>query len=488
MIKFKCPSCDKQYQLPDNAAGRKARCKACGEAMVVPEAPDELFADDAPAGDDLSSLYSDSDSAGPIDHIAAEESPMAFNPETSFQQGVSKPKAVMPPLPMKLILAGAGGAVALIVIVVVAIVMMSGKGGQDQNDANDGLAFNTGGESTTAQPANPFGSSTRPGVSAADTGTEATDPDTASPDPSEGTDTTEPEVDIEPVEVEPIEVEPVEPEPLGPAIALEDSPYYKALVDRHNKNAEDFEVLLPPSDAELVDWTLPERTVGTDNTLNESYSFNHMNLKIPAWEYWQVNTPVLGNSNRNGLVTRFASPKGQDIVGIKAFPRPEGALDWPVVALRTGGSELSQLDEANSIMWARDVPGDLVLRDNVKVEYGLLFGGYRFVRIEHEQPIKLNDAVGRKVEYIGYLGDLLHTFAIRDHPEGVEMAVLEEMIRSARLMPTAAFNTFVDNTAVSQRNFKPAVWKEWRDDPAVNVVHAESEPPVKTNASDGTGF
>jgi uncharacterized protein (TIGR00266 family) len=36
MIKFACPSCQKGYRVKDELAGRKAKCKACGEPMQVP--------------------------------------------------------------------------------------------------------------------------------------------------------------------------------------------------------------------------------------------------------------------------------------------------------------------------------------------------------------------------------------------------------------------------------------------------------------------
>lgn len=34
---IECPKCGKQYRLPDGCGGRKAKCKACGITMLIPE-------------------------------------------------------------------------------------------------------------------------------------------------------------------------------------------------------------------------------------------------------------------------------------------------------------------------------------------------------------------------------------------------------------------------------------------------------------------
>jgi uncharacterized protein (TIGR00266 family) len=36
MIEFSCPSCSKKYKVDDSFAGRKARCKECGNTMPIP--------------------------------------------------------------------------------------------------------------------------------------------------------------------------------------------------------------------------------------------------------------------------------------------------------------------------------------------------------------------------------------------------------------------------------------------------------------------
>lgn len=212
MIKFKCGSCDKAYQLPDNAAGRKARCKACGEAMVVPDAPDDLFDDSASAGDDLTSLYSSADSAEPIEPAAAGEEPLVFNPDIGFKHDPKEHRSAG--LPKIYVFAGGGGALALIILVVVIAIVMSG-GDKDEDGKADALAFdpnvaapagrvnpssgNTSGES---DPESPVGEP------------EVSDPDGSDSEPPiifdlEDTGDSDPPVEEPPVEDPPVE-EPVE--------------------------------------------------------------------------------------------------------------------------------------------------------------------------------------------------------------------------------------------------------------------------------------
>jgi Domain of unknown function (DUF4177) len=35
MIKIRCPHCDEGLEAPESYAGRKARCKSCGESFVI---------------------------------------------------------------------------------------------------------------------------------------------------------------------------------------------------------------------------------------------------------------------------------------------------------------------------------------------------------------------------------------------------------------------------------------------------------------------
>ncbi|RMF93326.1 MAG: TIGR00266 family protein, partial [Planctomycetota bacterium] len=36
-IEFLCPSCRRQLRCPDSAAGKKARCPACGTIVTIAE-------------------------------------------------------------------------------------------------------------------------------------------------------------------------------------------------------------------------------------------------------------------------------------------------------------------------------------------------------------------------------------------------------------------------------------------------------------------
>ncbi|MDM4016819.1 TIGR00266 family protein [Roseiconus lacunae] len=39
MIQFACPSCNKHYKVADEMAGKKGKCKECGQIMMIPELP-----------------------------------------------------------------------------------------------------------------------------------------------------------------------------------------------------------------------------------------------------------------------------------------------------------------------------------------------------------------------------------------------------------------------------------------------------------------
>ena len=57
MITFSCETCGKSFTVADELAGRKAKCKACGSAIVVPDpqAADDFEVSDWLAGADLPS-------------------------------------------------------------------------------------------------------------------------------------------------------------------------------------------------------------------------------------------------------------------------------------------------------------------------------------------------------------------------------------------------------------------------------------------------
>lgn len=68
MLKASCESCGKSYQVPDDKAGRKFRCKACGEGIVkVPDAHTDDFDDD----DEWASLSSKGPAASSASSVKA---------------------------------------------------------------------------------------------------------------------------------------------------------------------------------------------------------------------------------------------------------------------------------------------------------------------------------------------------------------------------------------------------------------------------------
>lgn len=53
MISFNCPHCGKRFAVSDHWAGKKAACKTCGNAMIIPEAPLQVLP--APGGEPTAS-------------------------------------------------------------------------------------------------------------------------------------------------------------------------------------------------------------------------------------------------------------------------------------------------------------------------------------------------------------------------------------------------------------------------------------------------
>jgi DNA-directed RNA polymerase subunit RPC12/RpoP len=452
MIKFKCASCDKAYQLPDNAAGRKARCKACGEAMVVPDAPDELFDDGTPAGDDLTALYGNSDSAGAIDHVVAAEDPIAFNPDVGFQHEPKQHRSSGPP--KVFILAGAGGALALIVIVVVIVIVMGGDG-KDADDNSDALAFDPNAAAPSGRVPTPSNGNT-------------SDPDTPG------------DTDPEPPVIEPAATDPR---------------------------------LVPPDDESLAKWTTP-----VDSSATKRVAFRGLDFRVP--EDWHVQFSTAEALLNAELLPGDAPPepmrKYSDVkvlsFGVKAFttitirvtPRPEQGL-WPpmygvdrttgemllcadlIAFSRTNNrfltspngkmlNRLKNILHEDPLRHKRSVAYELlepqafyVHRDLVdEVEFGELFGGYRFVRISGL------DLLGdyRTVSYFGYVGDLLVTAQIQfqsDMPGNLKPA--EKVLRSAALL---------SSKDAKQLTTDDTTFQTWLKSKA--IVFSEDAAPLDTQA------
>src|SRR5262245_26636587 len=76
-IKFAC-ACGKKLAADASAAGRKAKCPACGQAVQVPQSPPEV-----PTEPDLG--------LAPIDDLASERSPRPLKPVARVSQPSSIP-------------------------------------------------------------------------------------------------------------------------------------------------------------------------------------------------------------------------------------------------------------------------------------------------------------------------------------------------------------------------------------------------------------
>lgn len=127
MIQTKCGSCGKAYRLPEAAAGKKAKCKACGHVMAVPAAEESSM----PGGegislDALAALGDGQDVDGPPDGGTA----LGFDPTVSM-------KTPRPKMPLGLLLGIGGGAVVLLVIGVIVAVLLTGGGDEDEQQSRN---------------------------------------------------------------------------------------------------------------------------------------------------------------------------------------------------------------------------------------------------------------------------------------------------------------------------------------------------------------
>src|SRR5438270_6520361 len=76
-----CPACGKRYAVAEKFAGKKARCKACGAAMVIPQLAAPMAVASAPAAfaadPDFEALAAMESSAGIDNDFAA---PLSLSP------------------------------------------------------------------------------------------------------------------------------------------------------------------------------------------------------------------------------------------------------------------------------------------------------------------------------------------------------------------------------------------------------------------------
>lgn len=113
MISVSCAACGKQYKLPDTLAGKKARCKACGQTIAIPAGD---LQDDPLAG--LESL-----AQPPVVDEPVQQAPTWVDPATTTAPAPAAPRRGMSPL----LLAGIGGGALVLVGVVVTAILMMGK-------------------------------------------------------------------------------------------------------------------------------------------------------------------------------------------------------------------------------------------------------------------------------------------------------------------------------------------------------------------------
>lgn len=88
-IEVKCPGCFKRYAVADQFAGKKAKCKACGSAMLVPQLPPP--AEQEMDFDALAAM----ESGSPVDNSA----PVAMAPPPISPPISAPPRRAMPVAP-----------------------------------------------------------------------------------------------------------------------------------------------------------------------------------------------------------------------------------------------------------------------------------------------------------------------------------------------------------------------------------------------------
>ncbi len=447
MIQTTCAKCGKSYQLPDAAAGKKAKCKACGAVMAIPAAapadddPLGLGGAPSPGGGDLSSLY------GSTPEPTA-EAPPAFNPAASF---TNAPRRSSGP-PMKLIIGLAGGAVGLIVVVILAAALVGGGGGDDKEDDGPGGLAITGGSV--------------PG------GGTSADPET---------DDTDDEDDGNKLEVE----------SFGGTAVL--PPEESELVDW----------TLPPSaSAEAMMQRVVFRGLALRVPLDWAYEIETYT------EVTQDTTEQLGDSgfdfvDQDSETTRLMVELEENrALSVFVSKLPEGSEDWPalfrvdemLLEMTLSPDEFERFDELAKngtdrqqftagfirgaaeekmldlvVAFAFSEPVGFYLNDRLveSVEFGTLLGGHRFVRLEAE------DSQGvHSIAYIGTVGDL-RVQLVADSLAGDEQlrTEFERLLRTAELAPE------VEAVAAAQEQGDDA-YLGWIDDGGVEVLFSGAPAPL----------
>ena len=85
MIELKCPSCQKLYRLADSMAGKRGKCKACGELMAIPELPQTPEDENASPFDGLAAPNADANAS---DSASADAPASGTDPGSDMFAGV----------------------------------------------------------------------------------------------------------------------------------------------------------------------------------------------------------------------------------------------------------------------------------------------------------------------------------------------------------------------------------------------------------------
>lgn len=442
MIQVKCPSCGKGYKLPDNTAGKKTRCKACGEVIEIPGL----------AAAALSKAPPVSAPTHPVAPPTAPQPPSAgdptiFNPGVSFSHSTSTRKTSAP-LPTKLIVGAAGGGVGLLLIIVLVVVLIGGAGDKKDDSTQSG-GLSLGGPSSPSSTNTKSNTPTKDPVVGDRPGNEET-PGTGDPKTTDSTDPQDPVVVID------------DPEPVDT--------YAKAMDDLFRVDTDKFMVHRPPADdKELVDWTT---AAPAGFKPSERDSFRNMGIVIGLPKYWQ-NFPGM-NMDKRTTEGYFASENGANRVLVFSTLSSEKTVDWPfLISPREGASGIRS---SNSMTKRAD--GYLLTRKNVQVSFGTLMGGYRFIRIESLDEKKFANKPARQVEYVGYVGDVLMHFTLKDaEGDDITLEDLEQYVRSARLMTPQELDAYANDDS-SRKTHLNGRWKGWLADPEVKIADSGTAPPV----------
>lgn len=452
-IEFNCSECGHHYKVPVAAAGRKAKCKACGKPMEVPVARTvepidtvDLREIDPPVAKprsgesrkpssakrksasapprpnvDLDSLYASEpepvEEASALDALA-EASGSSFSFEAPAVSATrSRPAKKKSGLPMPLLLAGGGGALVLLIVVVVLVVVLTGGGEESEGTGTDGgLAVNTppatggGGGSFSLTPSN--------------TG--------VSPDPEEQeTQDPEPEIDLEPV------------------VTF---------------------VPFPADGDPLTDWTIP-----LDKAVAEAgRDVRRAGVIFTTPTTWQSESDPSDDGTPQIRDTVAVSPDETItvLVSVGKFGSTTPPT-WPT--LMTVDKVPSDLTQEQLLFGTPEPwrgPNEFFLAPEhtaEQVRFGTMLGGYRFARFAVKGTRSDNTAI-HAVHYIGTAGSLyIHITVKGENADPALLAEAEWIARSARLMTDSGLEAFAK---------KNSLFQDWLKESSLKIPRSQDKPPV----------